>query len=259
MTPVARETKMHMRKHSSAKTPQPAVKPHSPEIRRRINAGWLKLWKAVYPNTPPPTEVPSLRSKAQSPGNRRPAAVERLASFLVAWLVLVLLATGCAGPRPAQGRQGRHDAQAGRGHRADPGPRGEPVPGHEAGPGDRQGADLHRARRLASGAIPGAGGRASPRAQTRTSRRIRAREDAQPSTTQLSTLNHLHPQRSHAGGRARGNPRPDGAGRGAEGHGAGAGSQAFQPQGHCLGGRWACSCSAWRRWCGRRSRWSSAA
>jgi hypothetical protein len=33
----------------------------------RIKAGWLRLWKAVYPNTPPPTEVQSLKSKVQSP------------------------------------------------------------------------------------------------------------------------------------------------------------------------------------------------
>ena len=53
--------------------------------------------------------------------------------------------------------------------------------------------------------------------------------NSQPSTT--------FSQRSHAGGRAGGNPRPDGAGGGAEGHGAGVGGQALQPQGHCLGGR----------------------
>ena len=27
------------------------------ETQRRINAGWLKLWRAVYPNTPPPTKL----------------------------------------------------------------------------------------------------------------------------------------------------------------------------------------------------------
>jgi hypothetical protein len=35
--------------------------------------------------------------------SRQPAAVERLASFLSAWLALALLATGCAGPRPLKG------------------------------------------------------------------------------------------------------------------------------------------------------------
>jgi hypothetical protein len=90
----------------------------------QINAGWLRLWRTVYPNTPPPLEVQSLKSKVQgresgvqslkskvqspgskgqSPEDRRPAAVERLASFLSVWLALALLATGCAGARPLKG------------------------------------------------------------------------------------------------------------------------------------------------------------
>jgi hypothetical protein len=86
------------------------AKTHSPDIQRRINAGWLKLWKAVYPNTPPP--VQSRKQKAENrkpkttfrpPDQRRPAAVERLATFLAAWLALALLMTGCAGPRPLKG------------------------------------------------------------------------------------------------------------------------------------------------------------
>jgi hypothetical protein len=61
---------------------------------------------------------------------------------------------------------GRDDTQAGGHGRADAGARGEPKPGLEAGPGDRQGANLHRSGRVAGGAVPGVGGRASPRAQT---------------------------------------------------------------------------------------------
>jgi hypothetical protein len=89
---------------------QPAAKGQAPDIQRRINAGWLKLWRAVYPNTPPP--VQGRRQKAEGrkpkttaapPDERRPAAVERLASFLSVWLALALLATGCAGPRPLKG------------------------------------------------------------------------------------------------------------------------------------------------------------
>ena len=106
-----------MKNKLPARTPQPAAQGQAPDIQRRINAGWLRLWRAVYPNTPPPTEVQSLKSKVQSPGSRvqgpkskvqgpadrRPAAVERLASFLSAWLALALLAAGCAGPRPLRG------------------------------------------------------------------------------------------------------------------------------------------------------------
>jgi hypothetical protein len=78
-----------------------------------------QLWAAVHPKpalpighpiprlTPPPVpparKDPSPRSKVQSPAQRCPAAVERLASFLSVWLALALLATGCAGPRPLRG------------------------------------------------------------------------------------------------------------------------------------------------------------
>src|ERR1035441_5919798 len=32
----------------------------APDIQRRINAGWLRLWKAVWPNIPPSRTVQSL-------------------------------------------------------------------------------------------------------------------------------------------------------------------------------------------------------
>ncbi len=51
----------------------------------------------------PQSKVSSLRSKVRSPEDGRPAAVERLASFLSIWLTLALLAAGCAGPRPLKG------------------------------------------------------------------------------------------------------------------------------------------------------------
>jgi hypothetical protein len=41
--------------------------------------------------------------KVQRSCVRRPAAVDYLASLLCAWLVMALLATGCAGPRPLKG------------------------------------------------------------------------------------------------------------------------------------------------------------
>ena len=99
-----------MNKHTPVKKQSPGAKAHSPEIQRRINAGWLRLWKAVCPNTPPPAEVRRpkpegrrRRSSVQASDERHPAAVERLATFLSIWLVLVLLATGCTGPRPLKG------------------------------------------------------------------------------------------------------------------------------------------------------------
>src|ERR1035441_8367583 len=99
-----------------------AVKRQTPDIQRRINGGWLRLWKAVWPNTPPPVKVQSLKSKVQSlepakskvsrlgskvptleSSGPRPAAVGYLSRFLCAGFALALLATGCAGTRPLKG------------------------------------------------------------------------------------------------------------------------------------------------------------
>jgi hypothetical protein len=51
------------------------AKTQPPNIQPRINVRWLKLWRAVYPNTPPPREVQSPRSKVQRPADQIPAAV----------------------------------------------------------------------------------------------------------------------------------------------------------------------------------------
>src|ERR1035438_8123722 len=50
-----------MRMNKSVEKQVPA-----PDIQRRINAGWLRLWRTVWPNTPTP-KVQSPRSKVQSP------------------------------------------------------------------------------------------------------------------------------------------------------------------------------------------------
>src|ERR1035441_6483609 len=114
-----------------------AVKRQTPDIQRRINGGWLRLWKAVWPNTPTPkvqsprskvqslepakSKVSRLGSKVQSRADRRPAgsrsleskvqslkspgsaAGDYLSRFLCAVFALALLATGCAGTRPLKG------------------------------------------------------------------------------------------------------------------------------------------------------------
>src|ERR1035437_5608482 len=106
-----------MRKNVPVKKQPPLTEGQSPDVQRRINAGWLRLCRAVFLNTPPPMAAQSLKSRAQSPGSgvqrpksnvqgradRRPAAVERLANFLAVWFVLALLATECAGSRPLKG------------------------------------------------------------------------------------------------------------------------------------------------------------
>jgi hypothetical protein len=65
---------------------------------------------------------------------------------------------GCCGlrlrrPAAPQRGQGRHDTQAGRCHRADPGSRRKRESGDEAGPGDCESAHLHRTCRLTNGTI----------------------------------------------------------------------------------------------------------
>src|ERR1017187_10780614 len=124
-----------MRMNKSVEKQVPA-----PDSQRRINGGRLRLWKAVWPNIPPPVKVQSLKSKVQSlepaksrvsrlasnvqspeagvqgsrfkvqgskfslsPSEPRPAAVGYLSRFLCAVFALALLATGCASPRPLQG------------------------------------------------------------------------------------------------------------------------------------------------------------
>jgi hypothetical protein len=61
------EKAKHTRPHAAKQEPEPNRQPK--DIQRRINAGWLRLWRDVYPNTPPPVTVQSLKSKVQSPGS----------------------------------------------------------------------------------------------------------------------------------------------------------------------------------------------
>jgi len=110
MKVAAKNSKQVMKSKAPVETEQPVAKGQTPEIQRRINAGWLKLWKAVYPNTPPPVENRKQKAESRKPKTAvrppyewRPAAVERLASFLAVWLTLTLLVTGCTGPRPLKG------------------------------------------------------------------------------------------------------------------------------------------------------------
>jgi hypothetical protein len=107
MKPPAKQIEQNMKTNVPIKKQPVEAKTQPPDIQRRINAGWLRLWRTVYPNTAPPTAP---HPKAQGSGFkvrgskvRLPAAVERLASFLSVWFALALLATGCAGPRPLKG------------------------------------------------------------------------------------------------------------------------------------------------------------
>jgi hypothetical protein len=117
MKPPAHESEQRMKTNVPIQKQRIETKAQPPDIQRRINAGWLKLWRAVYPDTPPPTKAQSLGSKVQSsgpgvqgaksrvqrPADQLPAAVERLASLLSVWLAMALLVVGCAGTRPLKG------------------------------------------------------------------------------------------------------------------------------------------------------------
>src|SRR5215469_6666873 len=65
MKPPAQEIEQSMKTKQATQTGQPRIARQTPDQQRRINACWLRLWKAVYPNTPPPTEVRNSKSKVQ--------------------------------------------------------------------------------------------------------------------------------------------------------------------------------------------------
>src|ERR1035438_1435253 len=105
-----------MRMNKSVEKQVPA-----PDIQRRINSGWLRLWRTVWPNTPTPkVQSPSSKVQGLEPAKSkvsrleskvptlessgpRPAAVGYLSRFLCAGFALALLATGCASTRPLKG------------------------------------------------------------------------------------------------------------------------------------------------------------
>ena len=62
----SRNEEKNMKKNVPIKKQPVAAKGQTPDIQRRINAGWLRLWRTVWPNIPPP-KVQSPRSKVQSP------------------------------------------------------------------------------------------------------------------------------------------------------------------------------------------------
>jgi hypothetical protein len=131
MKPSAHEHEERMRTRQATQVRQPATAGQPLDLERRINACWLRFWKPVYPNIPPPTtggslesKVLSLESAGHSPQStlrrpesptqdsrlktrdsaRRPrAAADYLSRFLCAGFVLALLVSACAGPRPLKG------------------------------------------------------------------------------------------------------------------------------------------------------------
>jgi len=77
MKPPAHENKQRMKTSVPIQKQRIEANTEPPDIQRRINAGWLKLWRAVCPDTPPPREVLSLKSKVQRPADQLPAAARR--------------------------------------------------------------------------------------------------------------------------------------------------------------------------------------
>src|ERR1035441_4398305 len=62
----SRNEEKNKKKNVPIKKQPVAAKGQTPDIQRRINAAWLRLWKTVWPNIPPPVKVQSLKSKVQS-------------------------------------------------------------------------------------------------------------------------------------------------------------------------------------------------
>src|ERR1019366_1636259 len=70
MKPPAHESEQRMKTNVPIQKQRIETKTQPPDIQRRINAGWLRLWRAVYPDTPPPTKVQSPTSGGSAPCHR---------------------------------------------------------------------------------------------------------------------------------------------------------------------------------------------
>jgi hypothetical protein len=103
MTPLARQIEQTMRNKTAANPPRPGSKGPALDLEQRINAAWLRLWRAVYPDIPPPRKSRRPRLKPRRSPAQRPAVNDLLARVLAAWLTLTLLSSGCVGPRPLWG------------------------------------------------------------------------------------------------------------------------------------------------------------
>ncbi len=101
-----------MKQNLSTETAQPVIKRRRRGGQRRKNIGLLRPCDSA--NAPPPAplpcpaqvpgrEVPASSGETEGREERRTAATDYLHSFLLAWLALALLVTGCAGSRPLKG------------------------------------------------------------------------------------------------------------------------------------------------------------
>ncbi len=103
-----------MKQNLPTETAQPAIKRKRRGSPQQENMGRLQPCDTTGADAPPPAPLPC---PAQAPGpdvpassgetegreERRTAATDYLHSFLLAWLALALLVTGCAGSRPLKG------------------------------------------------------------------------------------------------------------------------------------------------------------
>ena len=277
MKPVAHESEHNMRTNVPIQKQRIETKTQPPDIQRRINAGWLKLWRAVYPNTPPPTKSKVLKSKVQSQGANlecRTKGEVQASRFLVPqpsalrrWItsrgscasgsLLALLATGCASPRPLKG------GKAVTTRKPDGVIEQTLVQGENPSQPTKQTQETVKVRTYT---VP-AGSRidqsqtpaASPAQHSTFNTQPSTSLSPQPSTLNSSTLNHLHPQRSNARGRARRNPRPEPNWAPHRKTRPASWAPSFPASRASSGWALACSYSAWHRWFIRPSRWSSAA
>ena len=137
--------------NTKQRTNNPCDEPSDRE--RRIKAGYRRLLRAVLDGKGGESKVQSLKSKVRHPKRGARAAEVYLSRFLCVGFALALAVTGCVGPRPLKGGKAVTTRKP-TGVIEQTLVQGEnPSHATQAGPGNRQGADLHRSRRLANRAI----------------------------------------------------------------------------------------------------------
>jgi hypothetical protein len=103
--PPAQHTEQNMRTNNVTQSGQPAANGQPLTREDRINAGYLRLLRAILKGRRSKAEVRSAATAGQrgvrlKASAHRPAVLDYLARFLCFGCACALLATGCAGPRP---------------------------------------------------------------------------------------------------------------------------------------------------------------
>lgn len=66
MKPLAQQSEQKMKTNVPIKEQPVEAKTQPPDIQRRINAGWLRLWRAICPSSRPPPRHGCRRHQRQN-------------------------------------------------------------------------------------------------------------------------------------------------------------------------------------------------